>query len=77
MSRYVAGVMRGLPADTQPGTLLGPKDITRETMVVVGPADDGRGVKLGYATTDEIEAALSQPEPRSVTEARIRRSRPA
>lgn len=68
MKRYVAGRLNGVHAE--PGTILGPKDITREYMVVL--ANDERGVTVGYATTDELAAAAGVESPRSVTEHRLR-----
>lgn len=66
MSRYVRGVLKGVHAE--PGTILGPND-TRELMTVV--EDRPEGVAVGYATADEIRAAIEAPEPRSVTEATL------
>lgn len=67
MKRYVSGTLRGVHAE--PGTLLGPND-TKEFFVVIEDTDDG--VTVGYAQKGDIEAALDQPEPRSVAEARMR-----
>jgi hypothetical protein len=68
MKRYVRGVLKGVHAE--PGTVLGPND-TREYMAVI--EDRPEGVAVGYATQDEVRAALDAPEPRSVTEASFRR----
>jgi hypothetical protein len=65
--RYVRGLLRGLHAE--PGTILGPND-TNEYMVVVEDTPDG--VTVGYAQTGDLEAALTEPEPRSVAEHRLR-----
>lgn len=69
MTRYVAGRLNGI--DAEPGTILGPKDITREYMVVLDR--DERGVILGYATADDLQAAADRDEPQSVAEIQLRR----
>lgn len=52
----------------EPGTILGPTDITREYLVVVECVD---GVcTLGYAQQAEIDA-VQQREPRSIAEHKI------
>ena len=69
--RPVAGRLRYA---TQPevGTIVGPTDITRELLVVIGH-DDGWTL-FGYAQTNEVQAARQRiadgEAPRSVTEAR-------
>lgn len=67
--RYVRGLLCGIHAE--PGTILGPND-TGELMVVVedGPA----GIAVGYAQAGDLEAALVQPEPRSIAEHRLQHS---
>jgi hypothetical protein len=65
--RFVVGRLK---LDAEPGTILGPKDITREWMVVLDRVDGG--VSVGYATVAELEAAL-QREPRSVAEVNLQR----
>jgi len=68
VGRYVKGVLRGVSAPV--GTILGPNRLGELMAVVEERAD---GVALGYATTPEIQAALTQPEPRSLTELQLRR----
>lgn len=67
--RYVAGRLH-LPEPPEPGTLLGPKDTTREHMVVIG--QDGADTLVGYATAPEVEAAVQRMAdggaPRSIAE---------
>jgi hypothetical protein len=65
--RVAAGRVNGVHAPV--GTLLGPKAVTREYVVVTG--EDERGVTVGYATAADI-AAAGEVDPRSVTEARLR-----
>lgn len=69
MSRAVAGHLTGVQAPV--GTILGPKEVTREYVVVIDT--DDRGVTVGYATAEEIRATLTR-EPRSVAEHRIRQA---
>lgn len=63
-----AGRVNGVHAPV--GTVLGPKVITREFVVVTG--NDERGVTLGYAHPDEVDAAaieaIIERGPASVTE---------
>lgn len=69
MSRPVAGRVR-YATPPEAGTLLGPKDTTREPMVVVG--HDGDHTLVGYATTADIMAAVQRmadgAAPRSIAE---------
>lgn len=69
--RFIAGRLAGVQAE--PGTVLGPKDITREWMVVVASDEDGSD--LGYAQTSDLDAAavaaMVERGPRSVAEARM------
>lgn len=70
MTRFVAGRLNGVHGE--PGTLLGPKSTTRETMVILD--NDAEGCTVGYATQTEIDAAdaasAAGAAPRSVYEAR-------
>lgn len=66
-----AGRVNGVHAPV--GTLLGPKQVTREYVVVTD--QDERGVIVGYAQPADIEAAGLAPEPRSVPEALLRIAR--
>lgn len=71
-SRYTLGTMKGIWAE--PGTLLGPKDITKEWLVSVETNDEG--TVLGYATNDEIMEAISRVmvgDVRSVAEYKMRK----
>jgi hypothetical protein len=64
MSTHVpAGRVNGVSAPV--GTVLGPKLITREFVVVTGV--DERGVTVGYAQDSD---GVNADDPRSVTEAR-------
>lgn len=55
------------PTPPEPGTILGPNALG-EHLVVRGPdPDQPNAVKVGYATVDDITAAL-QREPRSLAE---------
>lgn len=63
MSRAVAGRLNGVYPPI--GTLVGP-NWHGEPLVVVG--HDERGVVLGYPTSDEVFAALSREDRRSLTE---------
>ncbi len=65
--RPVAGRLNGIHAEV--GTILGPKQVTREYVVVID--NDERGIVVGYASAAEITAAANRDEPRSVTEARL------
>lgn len=71
--RPVAGRLNGIHAPI--GTILGPKDVTREYVVVI--ADDEEGVVVGFASTTEILAVMTGAagDPRSVTEAEMVRAR--
>lgn len=60
-----AGHVNGVWAPA--GTILGPKVVTRELVVVTGY--DHVGVTVGYATTGDVDAAADR-DPQSVTEAR-------
>jgi hypothetical protein len=66
--RHVAGRLNGTHAEA--GTILGPRGLTGEWLVVLD--NDDQGVTLGYATTQELEAAVTRPEPRSVAEVKLR-----
>lgn len=71
-TRYTAGRLNGVHAE--PGTLLGPKDITCEWMVVLD--NDDSGCTVGYATADEITAAsqrLATCGPQSLAELALMR----
>lgn len=61
--RVPAGRLNGVHADV--GTVLGPKEVTREFVVVTG--NDERGVTVGYATQADLDGILGR-EPRSVSE---------
>lgn len=66
--RPIAGRLNGITPE--PGTILGPKAVTREYVVVLG--GDETGVDVGYATHAELEALREVPDaPRSTTEARL------
>jgi hypothetical protein len=69
MARHVAGRLH-LPEPAEPGTLLGPKDTTREHMVVIG--QDGDDTIVTYATAPDIAAAVQRMAdggaPRSIAE---------
>jgi hypothetical protein len=68
--RYSLGTMKGIFAPE--GTILGPKDITREWLVSLGT--DEIGTRLGYATEAEIQGGLMRcitGQPQSVAEARM------
>lgn len=67
MKRYVRGRLKGIHAP--PGTILGPND-TKEYMVVI--EDTNEGVTVGYVQTGDIEKALLEDAPRSVTEHALR-----
>jgi hypothetical protein len=71
-TRYVAGRLH-LPGQPEPGTLLGPKDTTREHMVVIG--QDGDDTLVSYATAPEVAAAVQRmadgEAPRSIAEHRL------
>lgn len=60
--RPVIGTLKG--CDAPVGTILGPKDITREYLVIVGHTPDG--AQLGYATSSDLQGI--GPDPRSVAE---------
>jgi len=68
--RLVAGRTRYSVAPL-PGTIMGPRDTTREMLVVLG--QDGEHTLFGYATPADLEAADQRfadgTAPRSVTEA--------
>lgn len=73
--RPIAGRLR-FPSPPQPGTILGPKVITRELVVVLGQDEEGFTV-LGYAQYAELDAArdrVLEGDIRSVTEWRSRAS---
>lgn len=65
--RPVAGRLNGIHAEL--GTILGPKAVTGEHVVVIG--DDERGVTVGYAQPAELEALRGLTSPRSIAEARL------
>lgn len=70
--RIVAGRINGIHAE--PGTILGPKVITREYVVVL--TNDERGVTVGYASTHELASiAATDHDVRSVAEHRLQRQR--
>lgn len=62
MTHVPAGRLNGISGEI--GTLLGPKDVTRELVVITGV--DEHGVTVGYARVDDRFPA----DPRSVTEVR-------
>lgn len=78
--RVPAGRLNGITAEV--GTILGPKEVTREYVVVT--ATDGQSVEVGYATEADLAAAVERRldpqtgrfvfvrEPRSVTEIALR-----
>ena len=66
--RPIAGRLNGIFAE--PGTILGPKVVTREYVVAIGT--DKRGTVVGYAMVHEIAEATRVDDPRSVVEARWR-----
>lgn len=66
--RPIAGRLNGI--DAEPGTILGPRAVTREWLVVIDR--DERGVILGYAQEGELAAAVLVANPRSVVEANWR-----
>jgi hypothetical protein len=71
MSHVHAGRLNGIHAD--PGTILGPKAVTREYVTVTG--NDAQGLTLGYARADDLDAeavaAMAERGPRSVAEHHI------
>ncbi len=56
--RLVAGRLR-YANPPEPGTILGPRDITRDYLVVIGQDDAGLTL-LGYATVDDLAAAAAR-----------------
>ena len=64
MTRAPAGRLNGVHAPV--GTILGPKVVTRELVVVT--FNDDAGVTVGYATPADIADAFDR-DPRSVAEA--------
>ena len=62
MNRPIRGTLK---FEAEPGTILGPTDITREYLIVLD-CFDGMST-LGYATQLEIEAVMFK-EPTSVAE---------
>jgi hypothetical protein len=52
--RHVCGRAR-YPSPPEPGTIVGPKDITRESLVVL--AQDGEWTLFGYATVGDLDDA--------------------
>lgn len=67
--RLVAGRAR-YPSPVEPGTIVGPKDITREHLVAIGTDADGMTL-FGYATDADLTAALTNAYlngPRSTNE---------
>lgn len=68
MARHIVGRLNGIHAE--PGTLVGPKDITEEWLVVL--ENDDKECTFGYATPDELAAVgkrlLAGEPPRSVAE---------
>jgi hypothetical protein len=70
LKRIPAGRLNGIHAET--GTVLGPKIVTREYVVVTG--NDEHGLTVGYATQADLEAIIAPDHhPRSMTEFMIRR----
>lgn len=78
--RVPAGRLNGIHAEV--GTVLGPKEVTREYVVVT--TQDDQGVTVGYATPEDMAAVVQRfpalpgwPEyvqpPRSVTEVVLQR----
>lgn len=67
MARLIVGTLK---LDADPGTIVGPAGIGDEYLVVL--SCDAGVTSFGYATIHEIEAARSAPEPRSLTEIRLR-----
>jgi len=69
MSHVPAGRLNGIHTDV--GTVLGPKAVTREYVVVTG--NDDTGVTVGYARADDLDQAALDAMvvrgPRSVAEA--------
>lgn len=63
LSRVPAGRLNGISAPV--GTVLGPKEVTREFVVVT--AVDDLGVSVGYATQADLDAVLIR-EPQSLCE---------
>lgn len=69
MKRIPAGRLNGIHAEV--GTVLGPKEVTREYVVVTG--NDEAGVTVGYATPEDLQAVRDRTrDARSVTEHRLR-----
>ena len=68
MTHVPAGRMNGVRADV--GTVLGPKAVTREFVVVTDV--DENGATVGYARVDDLDAAaieaILERGPASVTE---------
>jgi len=67
--RPIAGRLNGIDAEV--GTILGPRGLTGEPLVVID--NDEAGVVVGYAQPAEMSAALlvALESPRSVTEHRM------
>ncbi len=63
MDRVPAGRLNGIWPPI--GTVLGPKQVTRE--FVVATAHDDRGCTVGYATPADLEA-IKERDPQSLTE---------
>lgn len=68
LSRVPAGRVSGVFA--QPGTILGPKEVTREFVVVTSADSSGPSVEVGYATEEDLSLPADR-NPRSVTEFRM------
>jgi len=77
MTHVPAGRLNGIHAEI--GTVLGPKAVTREYVVVTG--NDEHGVTVGYASVDDLNdaaiEAMVERGPRSVAEAMLIRARGA
>ncbi len=69
MTHVPAGRLNGIHAEV--GTVLGPKEVTREFVVVIG--NDERGVTVGYARREDVGGAaieaMIERGPQSVAEA--------
>lgn len=63
--RPIAGRLNGIYAE--PGTILGPKEVTREYVVALDT--DADGTIVGYAQAAELSAAARR-DPQSIVEAR-------
>ena len=60
VSRPIAGRL-SYASQPQPGTIVGPKDVTREWLVVLGPDPDNPAKTLiGYATQAELNQAAGR-----------------